>query len=443
MLNIKQFNPAADGKTLDTEAFQKALDQLAKSGGELFINPGKYVIGSLCIHSNTCITLAHGAELIASVNYEHYRSAESSVIAEQSTSAMLFANKAENITIRGQGVINGNGAAFNEASPDEMGYYRPFSQRPRVIIFEDCVNTTITEINIINAPMWTIHLISCDVASIRNITIKNDVRFSNNDCIDIDGCQNVRVSHCHLSAADDGVCLKTSQRPKEMDRPCKNIVVSDCVIHSHSCGIKIGTESYNDFENISISNCVIADSNRGIGLISRDGGHIRNINISNIISNNQHVKACHWGKADPIYMSVRYRDPAITPGNIENVYLNNIRCHSEGAINLHSEIPEGIRNINFNNVSLTQKISHSEDAQCFDIRPPCHPIATSNDGMNNAYALDAETGRPWGVHEYPSGLPAFFASGINREAIHLEGLTIHRPETLPENWSQKPIIFIK
>ena len=441
MIDIKQFNPAADGKTSDTAIFQRALDQVGESGGELYISAGKYAIGGVVIRSNTCVTLDHGAELIACDNYEEFANAESSVVAEQSTRAMLFAKGASNVTIRGYGTINGNGPAFNETTPDALGYCSPQKLRPRVILFEDCKNTSITDIRIISAPMWTVHMISCDICTISNITVDNDLRFTNTDSIDIDGCQNVRITNCHLSTADDGVCLKTSKRPAEIDRPCKNIVVSDCVIKSNSCAIKIGTESYNDFENISITNCIISDSNRGIGLVSRDGGNIRNVNVSNIISVNKYVSACHWGKADPIYMSVRYRNPDIKPGFIENVYLSNIQCQSEGAINLHSELKNGIRNINFNNVALNQLPSSSEEADCYDVRPPCNPVNLTGGGMSNAYAIDEDTGRPWGVETYPGGLPGFFAAGVDESEVNLTGLDIKRPELMPANWNTKSVVF--
>lgn len=56
VLNVKDFQATGDGKTDDTPAFVKGLEQLAeKGGGTLLIPPGTYLVADLSIGSGTVI----------------------------------------------------------------------------------------------------------------------------------------------------------------------------------------------------------------------------------------------------------------------------------------------------------------------------------------------------------------------------------------------------
>ncbi|SUB18835.1 Uncharacterised protein [Pantoea agglomerans] len=81
-----------------------------------------------------------------------------------------------------------------------------------------------------------------------------------------------------------------------------------------------------------MTGCTIFDSNRGIGILSRDGGAMRRLLFSNLTFACHHAPPCHWGKADPLHISVRSRDPAITPGIVEQVQFSNVTGVAEGAI---------------------------------------------------------------------------------------------------------------
>ena len=59
--------------------------------------------------------------------------------------------------------------------------------------------------------MWTAHLVSCNQVFIQNLTIDNDLALSNTDALDIDSCQHVHISDSYFSAADDGICIKTTR----------------------------------------------------------------------------------------------------------------------------------------------------------------------------------------------------------------------------------------
>lgn len=437
-LNLIDFKPHRDGVQLDSPFIQAAIDELASvGGGTLYIPSGQYKIGAIILKSNINLHLEAGARLIASDHYEDFSSAESVVAAEQSWHSVLFARDAENISITGQGTLFGNADAYHASEADDLGYRMPALHRPRMIIFENCRNVRLNDFRIEHAPMWTVHLVSCVDVFIQQLTIANALHLTNTDAIDLDSCRNVHISNCSISAADDCICVKTSKMPDHLARPAENMTITNCNLVSKSCAIKVGTETFRDVRNMTVSNCIITNTNRAIGLVSRDGGQLSNIIFKNIIIESAQTSVCHWGKADPVYISIRYRHPEVKPGKIRNVMISDIIAESEGAINFHGEEGVEVENVSINNVQLTLKPSQASDRGCFDVRPPCNPANPTGVGLDNAFSMNSETGKPFGVAPYPGGMPALFASRV--KGLKVSNLQVSR-EGDTDYWHSEDIV---
>jgi polygalacturonase len=439
---LSTWHPHADGVTSDTAIFQKALDALSQAGGgTLVVESGKYYLGGLRIGSDTCLWLSPGAELIVSDNYADFTQAVALSRAECSDRAFLYARDAENITLCGGGTINGNAAGWFSSAADDMGYRAPAEQRPRIILLENCQRVRLENIVVRHAPMWTIHLVSCLQVVIDGVTVDNDFTMSNTDALDIDSCQQVHIANCFFSAADDAICLKTTDKPATLQRALRQVTIVNCSLRSKSCAFKIGTETWEDIEDIVVSNCTIYDSNRGIGLISRDGGRLRRIVFTGMTFQCVTAPACHWGAADPIFLSARRRDPLIEPGEITQVQFRGLSGECEGAINMHSETPGRINRIQLENIQLTQRLYRQGGQGNYDIRPPCNPRSPKGTGRDNAWCLNPETGNVWGVEPYPGGLPVLFANGVF--GLFIRELDWQRPEPLPVGWNAQALCLEK
>lgn len=437
-LNLIDFKPHRDGVQLDSPVIQAAINELSSAGGgTLNIPAGDYKTGAIVLKSNITLHLEAGARLIASAQYSDFAAGESCVEAEDSYHSMIFAKDARNIAITGQGQLFGNADEYHAKNANEQGYFTPAKHRPRMVIIENCENVKLVDFTIEHAPMWTIHFVCCSDVFMDRVTIKNDLTLSNTDAIDIDSCRNVHISNCSVTAADDCICIKTSQMPESLARPAENITVTNCNLISKSCAVKIGTETYRDVRNFVVSNCTITNSNRAIGLMSRDGGVLSNIIMKNIVIETAHTSPCHWGKADPIHISTRYRNPEIKPGAVRNVIFSEIIASSEGAINLIGIEDAKIEDVSFNNVMLTLKASEARDRGCFDIRPPSSPINPTGKGVDNAFSIE-ESGQLHGVKPYDGGMPALYAE-------HVEGLTVGvlkvKRTGQAEYWSSEEIIL--
>lgn len=437
-LSLADFHPAADGETPDTAVLQRALDQIAAAGGgRLTLPAGRYRSGCLNLPSDIELHLDAGAVLIASQQLADYQAVQALSCAEKSHNVLLYALGQRNITLSGTGRIDGEGDAWFAAERDAQGYRLPHADRPRLIVFEDCEQVTLTGFTLVQAPMWTVHLVSCRHVHIDHLTIDNAMTMPNTDALDIDSCEAVFVSNSYFSAADDAICIKTTHKPAALRRPARQIMITNCLLRSYSCALKIGTETWDDVEDVTVTGCTIFDSNRGVGILSRDGGAMRRLLFSNLTFTCHQAPPCHWGKADPLHISVRRRDPAITPGVVEQVQFSTITGVAEGAINLHAAEPGWIRDVVISQLQMQQAVASLPQGH-YDIRPPCNPDAPTGMGLDNAYRVDPASGEAFGVEPYPGGLPGLFARGV--ENLHLHNLNIVRPDPLPAGWHPAMVV---
>lgn len=285
--NVLEFGAVNNGEIISTKSIQKAIDHCAENGGGIVCFPaGKYISGTLFLKSFVTLHLESGAILRGSTNIGDYPVTVSNVRSysdNYTDKSLIYAEGNKNISITGRGIIDGNGGVFkiarminddNIRKKDDWAFYKT---RPFIIRMINCKNILIRDVTILNSPMWVQHYLLCEDVLIDGITVKSRVN-KNNDGIDIDGCNSVRISNCDIFSGDDAIVLKST-----LDRPCKNITVSNCILSSDCSAFKLGTESNGDFENISFSNSTIYDTRlAGIALEMVDGGSLHNVSISGV-----------------------------------------------------------------------------------------------------------------------------------------------------------------
>ncbi len=275
LYDVSAFGAVADGTTLDTAGIQAAIDACCGAGGgTVRVGPGRYLTGTLTLKSGVTLHLARGATLVGSTNLDDYpkRKAEYRSYTDNYTDrALIYAEGARDIAVSGEGVIDGQGAAFS-------GEYLV---RPYMLRFVSCEGVVLEDVTLRDGPMWTVHFLACDRVYARGITIRSRCN-KNNDGLDIDSSSNVRISDCDISSGDDAIVLKSTSA-----RPCRNVTITNCVLSTDCNAIKMGTESNGGFQNIAISNCVLYDTRlSGIALEMVDGGLMDGIAVSNITMQN-------------------------------------------------------------------------------------------------------------------------------------------------------------
>jgi polygalacturonase len=194
--------------------------------------------------------------------------------------ALLVAVDANNIGITGEGAIDGQGAKLKarQIETDTRPEGQRWGRRPFLVRIVRCKGVTVKGVTLNYAAAWTSHYFQCKQVRIENVKIVSH-GVAHNDGMDIDGCQDVRISHCDIESGDDALCFKTTSSLMA----CRDIVVTGMRLKSGHGAIKMGTESMAPFENIKISDCYIYNTNNGgIKLLTVDGAHLRNVEISDI-----------------------------------------------------------------------------------------------------------------------------------------------------------------
>lgn len=289
---ITDFGAKGDNSTNNTAAIQKAINKAAIKGGTVVVPPGIFVTGTIVLKSNTTLQINKNATIKGIASREAYPSVPLNYTAftglGQSAHTLIYATGAENVSIKGEGTIDGNGA-------DPIFYFTerkkmPEVMRPYVILITGCKNVNVSGVTMKNSAMWMQHYLACDFLRITGITVFNHAN-PNNDGLDIGDCHNVIVSDCIIDADDDALCFKS-----EGARGVRNVVVTNCILSSHASAFKLGTGSVSGFQSIQFANSVIRPSLAtnlvhvlqqkggltGIDMASTDGALLKDINIMNV-----------------------------------------------------------------------------------------------------------------------------------------------------------------
>jgi hypothetical protein len=187
-----------------------------------------------------------------------------------------------------------------------------------------CRDVHVSDIELKDSPMWVQHYLDCDRVLIRGVRVHSQVNH-NNDGIDIDCCERVRISDCEILSGDDAIVIKSTG-----PRPCRNITVTNCVLSTNCSALKLGTESNGGFENIAISNCTIYDTKlAGIAVEMVDGGKLERVSFSNIMMD---------GVGAPIFVRLGNRARPFTEngpkpgmGRLRDVSISGVRATRCGA----------------------------------------------------------------------------------------------------------------
>ncbi len=377
-----------DGKTDDAKAIQQAIDRCSAEGGGrvLFPRNHTFLAGPIELKSNVELHLEATATLKANPDESIYRL---SAFGENRGEGMmwLYANGVENLSITGKGTIHGNGIAFMGKELEDSYELKPladqaFDPRPHVLTLTAVKNLTIRDVTIREGAYWTVHLIGCEGAVIDGIQLLNNLKIRNGDGIDIDHSKNVRIANCHITSGDDCICLK-NRREFEQYGPCYDIVVTNCVMSSRSCAIKIGSENMDSIYNVLFDNCIITRSNRGLGIQNRDEGTVTDVTFSNIQMDCRLWSDVWWGKAEPIYVTsyprangnhkdANWRFPKGQIegkcGEVKRIRFYNISATSGNGCFIGSDEAGKVDDITFDNVHI--KLDGGKaDQYVFDKRP--------------------------------------------------------------------------
>ena len=311
-----------DGLTLNTEAFAKAISQLNKQGGgHLNVPAGIYLTGLISLKDNIDLHLEKNAIIVFSEDKNDLIKIDKTTGAKElRASTAITASKRKNISITGEGTIDGNGEWWRAVKRgkvsdvewkqfQEMGgsvsakgdLWYPFNlkhqpnvastmeeqekYRNHMIRFTDCQNVLVQGVTLLNSPRFHFIPTRCQNVIIDGITVKCPWNAQNGDAIDISSCKDVLIVNNVIDAGDDGICMKGGAGESGVKAgPCENINIQDnTVYHAHG-GFVIGSEFSGGMKNILVRNNTFQGTDAGLRFKSavKRGGKTENIFIDHI-----------------------------------------------------------------------------------------------------------------------------------------------------------------
>ncbi|WP_160711214.1 DUF4955 domain-containing protein [Chitinophaga solisilvae] len=313
VIDITRYGAVGDGKTLNTAAIQRAIDTCsAQGGGKVRVPAGTWLTGTLLLKNDVMLLVEEQATLLGSPDIKDYQVVDGfkDGLGQQMGYSLIGAVNAKNTGITGKGTIDGQGKLVRVSGGHE--------RRPFLVRFVRCSHITVTDIHLQGPTAWTMHFFRCSNILAEKVTIRSR-GLGNNDGIDIDCCEKVKISNCDIDSGDDAICFKTTS-----PYPCKDVTVDNIKINTGEGAIKFGTESAGNFENIRVSNIDVAFAREGgIKLFSVDGSHLRNIDIHDIRMEKVNMPVII--RLGSRLKTFRETDAKQEVGSISNIRIKNVK----------------------------------------------------------------------------------------------------------------------
>ena len=459
VFDVRRYGAKGDGKTVDTGAINSAIDAAAAVGGGVVTFPsGQYLSFSIHLKSYVHLRLEEGARIIAAdspkpgdttgYNGGTYDAAEPKTEWDAYQdyghnhwhNSLIWGEGIHDISITGTGVIFGRGLSFG-AGRSARGDFPVYVAEQagvgnKAIALKNCYNAVFRDFSIYKGGHFGFLLTGVDNLTIDNVKIDTD-----RDGIDIDCCQNVRVSNCTVNSPwDDGICPKSSFA-LGYARATRNVTIANnWVTGCYQLGtvldgtfkkfpadrrpygtgrIKCGTESNGGFINITITGNVF-EGCLGYALETVDGALLEDVTISNTTMRDL---AC-----GPLFLRLgaRLRGPKDTTkiGTLKRVLISNLECYNAPArqASILSGIPGSlIEDVKLSNVYIetagggTAEMIQTVPTEQIDNYPePGRFGPTPSSGFFLRHMRNLEMSHVEIANSSPDARPAFYLAEINR-----------------------------
>ncbi|HVU48226.1 MAG TPA: glycoside hydrolase family 28 protein [Terracidiphilus sp.] len=391
IFDVRKFGATGDGKTVDTPAVNRAIEAAAAAGGGLVLFPaGTYLCFSIHLRSYVHLHIEQGATILAAdspapgqttgYNGGTYDAAEPKTEWDAYQdyghnhwhNSLIWGEDIHDFSITGSGLIYGKGLSFGAGRNPRGNYPVYIAEQAGVgnksIALKNCRNVLLRDFSVLKGGHFALLATGVDNLTIDNLTIDTD-----RDGLDIDCCQNVRVSNCTVNSPwDDGICPKSSYA-LGYARATRNMTITNCWVAGcyqlgtvldgtfkkfepgvrvpHNGRIKYGTESNGGFINTTISNCVF-EGCEGLALESSDGALLEDCTITNITMRDL--------VTGPFFLrlNARLRGPKETTkvGTLKRVLISNITSfNSAQRASILSGIPDHpIEDVKLSNIYVEQ-----------------------------------------------------------------------------------------
>lgn len=360
VFDIRKYGATGDGRTLDTAAIQRAIDEAAAAGsGAQVLVPGggHYLIGALELKGSIDFHLADDAELVVSTEQKDFNGR-----------AAISATNLQGLRLTGTGSINGRSREFMERFDEVDEWWRPKGFRPRLVVLNGCKDLEIRDLTLSQAPSWTLHLLGCERTLVDGIKIMNQLDVPNCDGIDPDHCRDLEIRNCHIVCGDDAIVIKTTRQGASYG-PSSKIHVHDCILETQDSGVKIGTETTQDISDVRFERCEVRQGCRGLCIQLRDEGNVSNIDFRDIKFTSRYFSDPWWGRGEAISFTAIPRAATTKLGSMHDIRVTNVTGKAENSIRICGSPQSRAHDVTFDNVDVTFERTTKYKGGLWDNRP--------------------------------------------------------------------------
>jgi polygalacturonase len=364
--DVQTYGAKGDGKTKDTVAIQKAIDDCAsQGGGTVQLSAGTYLSAPIVLKSNINFHLDKGATLLgSSVKSDYPAKLE---FREPGRQSLVSATGAENIAITGEGVIDGAGDIWWKEAHElhakgiDAGVMGLDFTRPRLVVFDHCKHVLMQDVTVQNSPMWQIVPYYSDNLIFRNIKILAPEHSSNSDAIDPFSSSHIIIDHVLADVGDDNVAIKSgaigSVGP---DDSSHDIWITDCTF-KHGHGLSIGSEISGGVQNVVAERITFEGTDNGIRVkANRDRGNadignfvFRDITMKNV--KNDIIISEYYPKVAPKEGESSKPLSRLTPF-FHDILIENVKAEGETNAGVIIGLPESlVQGVTLRNVQIKSK----------------------------------------------------------------------------------------
>ena len=283
-INVKDFGAVGDGVSDDTVAVQSAINCLPRNG-RLYFPEGTYLVAPLCLKSHITLDIPEGTKILGSPDRSRYPVIPGTVLdmvsgeehifgvwegnAVPMHQALIFAEHAEDITIVGKGVVDGNAP--------EAGWWIGFKERPvgrpRLMFFNRCEGIRVHGIHACNSPSWHMHPHFSKNVDFLDMFISAPKDSPNTDAIDPEACDRVDVVGCRFSVGDDCIAIKSGKIDigRKYKTPANRHTIRNCLMQFGHGAITLGSEMAGGVTNLTVNRCIFRQTDRGLRIKTRRG----------------------------------------------------------------------------------------------------------------------------------------------------------------------------
>ena len=332
-----------------------------------------------------------GAILLATTNEKNYKDIKTRVagIEMEWYPAILNAINCENITIKGKGIIDGNGLYWytkywgldtkggmrKEYDSKGIRFLCDYDcKRPRNILIQNSKNIGIENITSKDSGFWNIHILYSSFINIYDVKIDSGYELSpSTDGIDIDSSHDIIIDNVISKTNDDSICIKSGRDYDgiRVNKPSYNIEIKNSEI-LQGFGITIGSELSGGIYDINIHDIKYYNTDCAFRIKSSINrkGYVNNIKVNNLNCLNVkylfHINL-NWNpnynngtlnnlniKMKDYYKLLLMTDETKENTNIDNIYISNVNSNYESNYNGISRVfhIEGFDDKYINNIYL-------------------------------------------------------------------------------------------